>query len=310
MTRNQKLIKNTGNWILIIILLLLCGILVFHLFSFTGMSHRLFAKQIQKVVLKEDAILQQAKQNHQTLQDLDNLPNTIGAYVYNRDSLLYWNSNVIDPDLLRKRVKMDCDTIVNLNVGDFLVTSFEKDSCSFFFFKLLNTTYPIENKYFVNRFQPIWGKHKVYFDANPQPESYQITTQTGKLLSNCSIEFPSGWGSSNLSFLIVCVALMILCFYLLTSRFITRKIIDKTESHTKPTKKSIYRYHSHSYSSDSISPVCFWLHFPLRLSTWFPNTGINTPGQHLFVLVHSRFGLGDGIHLVCTAAKTMVKETE
>ena len=238
MTRNQKLIKNTGNWILIIILLLLCGILVFHLFSFTGMSHRLFAKQIQKVVLKEDAILQQAKQNHQTLQDLDNLPNTIGAYVYNRDSLLYWNSNVIDPDLLRKRVKMDCDTIVNLNVGDFLVTSFEKDSCSFFFFKLLNTTYPIENKYFVNRFQPIWGKHKVYFDANPQPESYQITTQTGKLLSNCSIEFPSGWGSSNLSFLIVCVALMILCFYLLTSRFITRKIIDKTESHTKPTKKA------------------------------------------------------------------------
>jgi len=225
-------------WILSLILVILGFFIGFHVFSFSGASHRLFSKRLQTVIYHEDDVLQQAKVdllyafdkwNHSgPFNMLDfKTPSMVGVYVFNNDSLLFWNSNAIEPKLLQKRVVIGSDTIVNLNIGDFLVTSSGYGTYSFYLFSLLNTTYPVENKYFVNRFQPILGKHKVQFGVDPGDHSYPMYSRSGKLLSYCALSHPSTWSSSNLSFLVVCAALIILCLFLLVTRYVTGKRLKR-----------------------------------------------------------------------------------
>ena len=213
------------TWVLAILLVVLGFFLLFHVFSLSGASHRLFAKRLQQLVYQEDDRLQKAKADL-VGNDQWNVPSSVGVYVFNNDSLIYWNTNAIEPKLLRKRVDLVSDTIINLNAGDYLVTSTAHGAYSFYLFSLLNTTYPIENKYFVNKFQPILGKHKVFFSAEEQVPSYPVYSRSGKLLSYCSINFPTTWGSSNLSFLMACVLLMVLCVMLLLTRWYTLRHPD------------------------------------------------------------------------------------
>lgn len=208
------------TWVLAVLLVVLGFFLVFHVFSMSGTSHRLFAKRLQQLVYQEDDRLQKAKADL-IANDQWNVPSSVGVYVFNGDSLMYWNTNAIEPRLLRKRVDIGGDTILNLNAGDYLVASTAHGAYSYYVFSLLNTTYPIENKYFVNKFQPILGKHKVFFSAEEQADSYPVYSRSGKLLCYCTLCFPTTWGSSNLSFLMACVLLMVLCVMLLLTRWYT-----------------------------------------------------------------------------------------
>ena len=247
MTEKEKN-KNIISWVLGGILFLLSLFMAFHFFSFTDASHRLFSKRVQKAVYHEDDVLQQIKVdllysfdqwNHaSSFQSMDiDIPTSVGFYIYSKDSLLYWNNNLIEPKLLRKRVDDSCDTIINLNIGDFLVTSTVYGNYSFYLFSLLNTTYPVENKYLVNNFQPLIGNHKMVFGLPESDETYPIFSRSGKLLSHYSINFPTIWGSSNLSFLLICGMLIVLCVYLLVARYIiAKKAQKKTE---QPQKKSL-----------------------------------------------------------------------
>lgn len=233
--KNSKIRNSKPLSLVLGVLLGLLGLLlVFHIFSFTSVSHRLFAKRVQKIIYHEDDILQQSKVDLLYAFDKWNytgafrvleykkLPD-IGVYVFKKDSLLFWNTNVIEPKLLRKRVDVGNNTIVNLNCGDYLVSSLAYGSYSFYLFSLLNTTYPVENKYFVNKFQPILGKHLVYFSNENKPNSYPVYSRSGELLAYCSIHFPSTRSSSNLQLLVLCAMLMLLCFYLLCTRYFITK---------------------------------------------------------------------------------------
>ena len=215
--KKQQLI----SWVLGILLLLLSFVILFHVFSFSGAAHRLFSKRVQKAVLQEDASLQQSKAKLLEHFDYSEFQSA-GIYVFKGDSLVFWNDNPIEPKTLRKRVPLDTDTIVNLNVGDYLVTSGQHDSYSFYLFTLLNTNYPIENRYFINRFQPMLGNHRICFglDDESGEEVFPVYSRSGKLLSRYTIDFPTLFGSSNLSFLIICVALFILCLTLLIVRLV------------------------------------------------------------------------------------------
>ena len=220
------------SWILGVIIVALGFLMAFHVFSFSGTSHKLFAKHLQKVIYHQDDLLQQSKTDLVYAFDKVNytgvintldykLPSSVGVYLFHRDSLLYWNTNLIEPKLLRKRVELGNDTIINLNIGDFLISSTDYGSYSFYLFSLLNTTYPIENKYFVNKIQPMFGNHKVQFTSEPSDGCYPVYSRSGKQLSYCTISFPTFWSSSNLSLLIVCLCLMLLCAYLLMARRLT-----------------------------------------------------------------------------------------
>lgn len=236
---NRKNRTHPISWILCVIFIMLGSILVFHFFSLSRSSHQLFSKHLQKVVYQQDNELHQAQTD--LLYSFDQLnystgftslsyqlPSSVGVYVFYKDSLVYWNSNLIEPKLLRKRVDLGNDTIINLNIGDFLITSDDYGAYSFYLFSLLNTTYPIENEYFVNKLQPMFGKHNVTFSGVQTDDCCPVYSRSGKLLSYCNISFPSTWNSSNLAFLIVCACLMLLCAYLLVARYFTSSLHQKS----------------------------------------------------------------------------------
>ena len=249
MADNQRHRITKVSWILILILVFLGLFLGFHVFSLSGTSQRLFSKRVQQLIYHEDDVLQKTKTDVLNVFDQWNqtgqlntedlrLPQNVGFYLFNTDSLVYWNTNVVEPKLLRKRVITSNDTIVNLNIGDYLVTSTAYGSYSFYLFSLINTTYPVENKYFVNKFQLILGKQKVFFGVNDGPDSYPILSRSGKLLSHCSINTSSAWSSSNLAFLIACTALMVLCIYLLFTRFLLLRLFSKNNPKKQIPKAS------------------------------------------------------------------------
>lgn len=237
---NNKKEKHAILWILGVLVFLLGLVLVFHVFSFNNTSHKLFAKRVQNAVLRQEALLHQTKADMlrafeqagsaTSSPSFDKALNKpYGVYVFKNDSLLFWNNNLVEPKLLRKRVGAVEDTILNLGSGDFLVTSFKHASYSCYLFSLLNTTYSIENKYFVNRFQPVLGNHRIDFHATQSDGAYPIYSRSGKLLSYISMGFPQTWKSQNLSLFVICVLLMVLSLFLFVCRIITNRRKEKPE---------------------------------------------------------------------------------
>ena len=111
----------------------------------------------------------------------------VALFVFHADSLLYWNNNLVGPKLIRRKVTVGNDTICNLLTGDYYIKSFKKGNLDYYVFKLLNTTYRLENQYFENRFWPArWLiNDKVKLDAT---EGYPIVSANGKKLAYCQIE--------------------------------------------------------------------------------------------------------------------------
>lgn len=226
---NQRKKRDVLSWVLSIMLVVSGLFFIFHLFSFTEVSHRWFAGRVQNAVLRaEDALARSTVDLTQAFDQWNenegfqsmnfDLPTNVGAYVFKNDTLVYWSNNLIEPRPLRKRVGAPCDTIVNLNIGDFLVSSTPHGKYTFYLYSLINTTYPVENTYFSNRFLPILGQHKVKFGVTSEQETFSIYNRYNKLLSRFTIDFPTFGQSSNLSFLVICATLMTLSLYLLVVR--------------------------------------------------------------------------------------------
>ena len=241
------------SWVLGTLLILLGLFFVFHLFSFTGASHRLFAKRVQKAIDQVDDQLNRSKValtvafDRRDETDLDHpldlvLPPSVSAYVFHKDSLVYWNNNLVEPKLLRKRVEVSCDTIMNLNIGDFLITSDTHGPYTYYLFSLLNTTYPVENKYFTNCFQPVVGHHKLYFGAE-SPEAFPVYSRSHKLLSRFTIDYPKFGRSNNLPLLVVCGIMMSLCLYLLVvRRVVLSRVSDPTPRKRRPFVVAVFTF--------------------------------------------------------------------
>ncbi|MBR6227214.1 MAG: HAMP domain-containing histidine kinase [Bacteroidales bacterium] len=115
----------------------------------------------------------------------------VGIYAFINDSLVFWNNNAVGPKLIKRKVKANCDTICNLLTGDYYVKSFEKGPFQCYAFKILNTTYKLENKYFRNRFvaNKLAVNNKIVFG---EKEGYEIVSKEGKLLAKAKIEQRKG----------------------------------------------------------------------------------------------------------------------
>lgn len=227
------------SWLLGVFLIFFGLFFVFHWFSFTELSHRLFAKRVQRAVLIEDEHLQQSKHDFITAFDQAPIPVKTGVYVFKSDSLMYWNNNLIEPKVLRKRVGVPVDTIVNIGMGDFLLSSCGSGPYTFYFFSLINTTYPVENNYFVNRFLPVWGTHAVSFGNADTEGSFPVYSKSGKHLSSFTLEFPEPGHSSNRSLLVICGMMITLCLYLLVVRRIAVRKPQATTVHRRPVWQTI-----------------------------------------------------------------------
>ena len=163
------------------------------LFSLTGLASRwlskpeISAKRIQQAVWKTEKemqalIINEADYNQFTKKGL-------GLYVFQNDTLKYWNNNAVGPKLIRRKITTGNDTICNLLTGDYYVKSFEKGKELWYVFRLLNTTYKLENQYFENRFVPLKLPLNKTVSLH-ETEGYEIRSSEGRLLTHCQIGEP------------------------------------------------------------------------------------------------------------------------
>ena len=183
MTDKKK--NKRKNWGIILLISAVVLPLVQLLVNHELNSPRVCARLVQHSVKKVEHDIQTLIDNNADYLQYNNAE--ICLFVFHKDSLLYWNNNLVGPKLIRRKVTMDNDTIINLLTGDYYVKSFSKGNLDYFAFKLLNTTYRLENQYFENRFLPFKNiiKSKVHFDSE---EGFEILSTTGKILTYCQIE--------------------------------------------------------------------------------------------------------------------------
>lgn len=147
------------------------------------------ANRVQKAVWKIDKDLQKQIDNWADYAQYDK--KGVGLYVFHNDSLKYWNNNAVGLKLIRRKINIGQDTICNLLTGDYYVKSFEQGPETYYVFKLLNTTYKLENQYFENRFIPAKLPRNIKVKLN-ENEGFEITSTKGKQLTRCQIEQVQG----------------------------------------------------------------------------------------------------------------------
>ena len=136
--------------------------LVFRLVYAVSTSDAAMERRLQKTVAHYDAEMQRLTKDGIDYEAFDKAH--IGLYVFQNDSLVYWNQNELNPKLMKRKVGVDNDTLCQLANGDYYVKSFHQGATSYFAFKLLKTHYPIDNHYFndVNVAMPWYVKHDRY----------------------------------------------------------------------------------------------------------------------------------------------------
>ena len=200
-----------------------------HLFLFSDSSGRLFAKRIQHAVENEDRVLHDTKKNlsyyldslsHDSFifSELYDVSFDNDIYVFYGDSIVFWNNNILQPKLLRKRVPVDCDTLVHLNSGDYLVVSGSQSGYSYYCYRLINSTYSFENDFFESKFQILSGNRQIQLTSSPDDSTYPLYSSSGQLLTYFRIQTPSSLAKETPWTLAIYIVVLILSVYLLVLR--------------------------------------------------------------------------------------------
>lgn len=217
-------------------------LLGWHLFSKSEASRAYDARRIQQSVLRLDGSLKDFQNVLCTLPDATGILSDHSrryaffqeqpAVVFYDDSLLFWNTNQVEPRILRKRVPLPSDTIMHFNAGDFMVHAFRHEGFSVFLLATLTTEYPIENAFFVNRFQPLPIRREVHFLSQPTPDSHPVYGPSGALLSYLDLSPSPALNDLYEGWPLVCVLLMLCCLYLLCCRWVVAKMPTPSPAQT------------------------------------------------------------------------------
>lgn len=161
----------------------------------------------------------------------------LSLVVFHGDSLLYWNSNVVYPKLIRRRVPMGTDTLCNLLSGDYLVRSFEHQGLSYYVFKLVNCTYSIANQHSRKLFCLFPFVFDVDIKFDPRAESgYAIHNIDNEVLTRC--EFVSNPSVnpvfSHIFVIVVCVCFLLGFLLLLSSFSWFQSLFDRFRKREQP----------------------------------------------------------------------------
>lgn len=182
MKDDHKNRKKTGKVLLLAsIIIMMASLIGANISSKTEISH----KRIQNAIWKTEKELKWYINNETEYDQFGT--KGIGLYIFHNDSLKYWNNNAVGPKLIRRKINIGQDTICNLLTGDYYVKSIEKGENTIYAFKLLNTTYKLENQYFENRFIPFKIKTNNKISLH-ETEGLEIYSTEGKLLTHCQIQ--------------------------------------------------------------------------------------------------------------------------
>lgn len=150
----------------------------------------MLGRKVQKSIIQVDKEMQNLIDQGLIPSELEK--RGMGLFVFDNDSLTYWNCNEMHPKLVKRRIKVGNDTICSVPSGDYYFKSFQTGNTLYYLFKLLNTHYRIENQYFENRFTlfPVYIETQLQFRADKG--DIELLNREGKLLSNCKfIEKPT-----------------------------------------------------------------------------------------------------------------------
>ena len=144
----------------------------------------ILAKRLQKSIVKLDAQFNEILKSDFDEGRLAEMG--IGMVVFEGDSLIRWNSNEVEPRFIKRRIRAGNDTICNLLSGDYYVKSFTEAKKTYYLFKLVNSTYKIENQFFENRYWllPNFINARISFNVK---EGYALSNQEGKTVGICQI---------------------------------------------------------------------------------------------------------------------------
>lgn len=171
------------GWIFFLLaVMILIGASIYSIYLKNAQSS---ARLVQHSVNKIEGEIQELIENNANYLEYDK--EEVCLYVFHKDSLLYWNNNLVGPKLIRRKVEPENDTICNLLTGDYYVRAFRIGNLDYYAFKLLNTTYRLENTFLENRFLPFKGllTGKLHFTGE---DGIKITSNNGKHLANCHID--------------------------------------------------------------------------------------------------------------------------
>jgi signal transduction histidine kinase len=204
-----------------IVLLLILGLVQFHL-----LKPEVIGKMVQHSIQRTDRKMQNLIDQGVNQNLLVN--NEFGLFVFQKDSLTYWNNNQIYPKLLKRRIQIGQDTICSVPSGDYFVKSFQDGDLSYYLFKLINTHYRIENAYLKNGFKPFSSFIDASLKLQPEAGDFDVVNQKGKLLAKWQIlEKPKLKSQYKYSFLYTSIALILIGVFLTYSKPKRNKALEK-----------------------------------------------------------------------------------
>lgn len=174
--------KRIGNilWITSIGLLMLY--IGFHVLS---NNESFIQRDLQRKIRTMDKSMQTAIDKGLIHEELEK--SGTGLNVFINDTLVFWNRNDASPKLMKRKVRVGQDTICHLLTGNYFVKSYQSGTMTFYVYRLVNTTYQIENKYFENRLQTIPRFVVADITIEENNEGEQLRNREGKVLANYSI---------------------------------------------------------------------------------------------------------------------------
>lgn len=170
--------------------LVLCWIsialwLIVGLFQYLFLQDNLIQQNMQRRVLRMDNEMQLliAKGlNHDELEKTNT-----GLTVFMNDTLVFWNRNDVNPKLMKRKVVLGQDTICSLLSGNYYVKSYRSGMMTYYVYRLVNTTYQIENRFFENQNKtlPVFVDAQITFQD--QGNGIPLVNSDGKVLAQFQI---------------------------------------------------------------------------------------------------------------------------
>ena len=179
----NNLVKKKIGFVLLwlgIAFLVLLGI-----YFFLSLKEGFLQGGIQRSILGMDQEMQSLIDKGLPHDDLEK--SQTGMSIFMSDTLVFWNSNDVNPKLIKRKVNIGHDTICPLLSGNYYVKSYESGNMTYYVYKLVNTTYQIDNAYFANVNKTIPD----YIDADirvlDSGSGIPVTNLAGKTLANYRI---------------------------------------------------------------------------------------------------------------------------
>ena len=118
------------------------------LFFYLSLKPSFLNRTLQDSVLRMDKEMRQLIDQGLNPDELEY--SQTGLSIFLNDTLAYWNRNDVNPNLIQSKVVVGHDTICAFLSGNYYVKSFQTSNMTYYVYKLINTTYQIDNPYFEN----------------------------------------------------------------------------------------------------------------------------------------------------------------